>query len=51
MEMYKILQDLSISLKNEEIEIFIDKFAEIPADEFVEKEIECVYDLTKFAHR
>jgi hypothetical protein len=51
MEIYKIIQDLSINLKNEEIELFIDKFAQIPPEEFVEKEIECVYDLTKFSHR
>jgi len=29
----------------------IDKFASIPPEEFVDKEVECIYDLSKYAYK
>ena len=48
MEVYKLIQEASTLLKGDEIECFIDKFISIPPDQFVEKEVQCVYDLTKY---
>ena len=51
MEIYKIISEIAISFKDEEIKLLVDRFAEVPADLFVEKEIECVYELSKYADR
>lgn len=36
---------------NSDIDILVDKFASVPPQDFVDKEIECVYDLSKYAHK
>lgn len=42
---------MSYSLKEDDIEILIDKFATVPPDEFTQKEIDCIHELTRFAHK
>ena len=51
MEIYKIIQDCAIMFKNDEIEMLVARFAEVPPDQFVEKEIECVYELSKYSYK
>jgi hypothetical protein len=51
MEIYKIISEIAIQFKDEEIKLLVDRFAEVPADQFVEKEIECVYELSKYSYR
>ena len=51
IEIFKIIQSLVINLKDSDIEIFMDRFAELPEEQFTIKEIECIHELTKFSHR
>ncbi len=51
MEIYKIIQDTAILYKGEDIDYFISKFMTVPSDEFVEKEVECAYELTRFSYK
>jgi hypothetical protein len=51
MEIYKIISDLASAFRNEEIEILVRKFETVPPDDFVQKEIECVYELSKYSYR
>ena len=51
MEIYKIIADIAISFKSEEIEMLVERFALVPPEQFVEKEIECVFELSKYAYK
>jgi hypothetical protein len=51
MEIYKIISDTAVAFRNEEIEILVDKFASVPPEQFVDKEIECVYELSKYSYK
>jgi hypothetical protein len=51
MEIYKIISDLAHAFRNEEIEILVRKFETVPPDDFVQKEIECVYELSKYSYK
>ena len=51
MEIYKIISEIAIQFKDEEIKMLVDRFAEVPPDQFVEKEIECVYELSKYSYK
>lgn len=37
--------------KNDEIEKLVERFEAVPPDQFVEKEVECVYELTKYSYK
>lgn len=50
MEIYKIISDIAIMFKNQEIEMLVDRFALVEPDQFVEKELECVYELSKYTY-
>lgn len=49
MEIYKIISDIALNFRPEEIDMLVEKFASVPPDEFVEKEIECVFELSKYS--
>ena len=51
MEVYKIITDTANMFRNEEIEILVDRFASVPPENFVDKEIECVFELSKFSYK
>jgi hypothetical protein len=51
MEIYKIISDIAIMFKNDEIEMLVERFAQVPPEQFVEKEIECVYELSKYSYK
>lgn len=51
MEIYKIIQELAVMFKQDEIEMLVKRFSQIPPDQFVEKEIECVYELSKYSYK
>lgn len=51
MEVYKIITDTANIFRNEEIEILVDRFASVPPEDFVDKEIECVYELSKYTYK
>lgn len=51
MEIYKIILDIAVIFKQEEIELLVDKFSQVSPDEFVDKEIECVYELSKYCYK
>jgi hypothetical protein len=51
MEIYKIIQETAILYKGDDIDYFISKFMTVPPDEFVEKEVECAYELTRFSYK
>ena len=42
---------MSYTLKGEDIEILMDKFAAIPPEQFTTKEIDCIHDITKYSNR
>lgn len=42
---------MSYTLKSEEIENLMDKFALIPPEQFTNKEIDCIHDITKYSNR
>ena len=51
MEIYKIISEQAAHFKSEDIEILVDKLANVPPETLVEKEIECVFNLSKFSLR
>ncbi|CDW78148.1 ubiquitin carboxyl-terminal hydrolase family protein [Stylonychia lemnae] len=51
MEIYKIIQEVAIMFKQDEVEMLVQRFSEVPPDQFVEKEIECVYELAKYSYK
>ena len=38
-------------IRGDDTDRWIEKFASVSADQLVEKEIDCVYEFTKFAHK
>lgn len=51
MEIYRIIVDIAMIFKHEEIELLVEKFSKVPPNEFVEKEIECVFELSKYSYK
>ena len=51
MEIYKIISEIAIIFRCEEIEMLVDRFAQVAPESFVEKEIECVYELSKYTYK
>ena len=51
MEIYKIITDTAAMFRNDEIEILVERFASVPPEQFVDKEIECVYELSKYSYK
>jgi len=48
---YKVFSDISLHFKNEHLDFFIKKIAEIPPSDIIPDEIELVYELSKYSLR
>ena len=45
---YKVISELSIHLKAENINYFLDKIREIESENFISEELDLVYDLSRY---
>ena len=51
LEIYNIFKELSMQLRNEDIESIITLFSDIPPEKFILKELECVASLISYMSR
>lgn len=51
IEIYKIIQETATNYKSEEQDQLINRFSQIDPEKLVERELECVHDLTKFIYK